>query len=537
MNTFKLMVLCMALFVLADLSMAQDDVPSLDPSLLVTTPRLSPDDIPEESPEEGCEDKLRRHIDELLKKDHKGILEAQLNLTILKLAQRTIKGGHKSLEEMIKKDMAKLNELSSQNPATLDRLHQLYDANANQDIQSVYSKVESLKVSSTGLNYITGKKIENDSVASFILYDSMVNEKNSPFNKNDVAITWLAKKIRAQNKSSSLSISDQVARYTGLVQNTKAASSSTINSKIETEKKRVDGFMADAKKTFMLANPDCAQDSEFNQQCLTVANNMAPDLLLDIDNLNSKVANNFSYAMKGRIFGGGSLVGQKLNTCEGKYYDLSKAKVLHSTRTTLGTPDKHAIHHHDHAQHGPKLSPTFGPIKCNWHGKKFQIEHFVDRKEQCCQDKITKFVEYAPYVMIEQGADCRFFYGIPYVAEVGVKGGVEFELGLGGKITLDLKTCEDQGCLSGKGKFRPFLAIYGELGAGLASVEGGVRWEPYIEIKYCKSRGAASGEGKVEAVMGTAWLYGQYSLGWGMQQSSFNYALASSSAKLKIYSF
>lgn len=551
MNLLKFLILGLFSFGLVFTSAAQEegegDFPTVNPSLLVTTPRLSPDDIPSETPEQSCEDKLRAHIDKLLKEDRSGILEAQLNLTILKLAKKTIGGQHKTLEDMIKKDMTKLNQLNAQNPATLERLNQLYDANANDDLKSVYNNISVLKSKSASLNYIGGVKIENDAVASYVLYESMLNEPNSPFTKNDVAIAWLSKKIKAQTKSAALSISDHVARYTGLVKDAtvngtkkavKAASTSDINKKMNEEKAKIDKFMNDAKTAFMQANPDCAQDAEFSGECLSLTKDISGDLLLDIDNLNSKASSNFTAAMKNKIFGGGSFTGQSLNTCEGKYYDRTKAKVIHSTRTSTGTPDSHGKHHAEHASHHPKPQGFyFPPMTCSWHGKKFFLEHIVDKKEQCCKDKITTFIEYSPYLMLETGGDCRVYYGIPYVAEVGVKGGVEIEVGVGGKITLNLETCSDEGCLAIKGKFRPFLAVYAEVGAGLATVEGGVRWEPYIEGKYCKAKGAEKGKGKVEAVLGTAYLYGQYSLGWGMKTSSFNYALASSSAKLKLLEF
>lgn len=540
MNVQKLFVMFLISLALVSTAIAQDDTPAVatvDPALLVTTPRLSPDDVPSESPEESCEDKLRLHIEALLKNDTSGILEAQLNLTILKLAKKTLTGSHKSLEDMIKKDMTKLKDLNAQKPATLERLNQLYGANANEDIQAVYNNIGVLKARASSLNYFSGAKIENDAVASYVLYETMLNEKSSPFDKNDVAIAWLAKKIKAQTKSEALSISDQVGRYAGAVKGIKG-SDTDIAKKIANEKRKITKFMETAKAGFMSKNPACAQDGDFNANCLTVSNEIAGSAMLEIDAITKKASSNFAAGMAGRILENGSFKGQVVNSCEGRYYDRSKAKVLHSTRTSTGTADQTAIKHNNHAKVHPKPKGWyFPPVTCSWHGKKFFLEHIIDKKEQCCKDKITKYVEYSPYLMWEFGGDCRAFYGIPYIAEVGIKGGVEVEAGIGGKITLNLETCADEGCVSGKGKLRPFLALYAEAGAGLATIEGGVRWEPYIEIKWCKSKGADSGHGKVEAVLGTAYIYGQYSLGWGMKISSFNYPLASSSAKYKMLEF
>jgi hypothetical protein len=489
--------------------------------------------------EPTCDEILDKHLEDLLSKDHNGILSLHYQLTMLKLAKKTVKGGHKSLEEYIKKDVERLNKLNQQDPQTLAKLDKLYGKHADDHLKSVYRNIDPMRQSVGGLNFIGNKKIDNDDVASYILFESMLGKGKSEFTKTDLAVTWMMHKLKskaastsASGKASAALMSNQIARYTGLVKDVKEASEKEINDEMKKTQNQINNFMAKARKDLLAKNPHCVKDGKFETSCMRNENDELADLMLNVGAVSGVMARNAVNQIAGRTRGKDKVAvgAEKLNSCGGQPY---KPKQISFDRIELGVPDKHGMHHAEHAaKHGPS-EMSFGPIKCGKHFKKklLQFDHYV--KETCCNEKPTKYSEKKALVGVELDLYCKGFYGIPYIAEVGIKGGVQLEGGLGGKIGLDPKTCKSKGCIYGKGAARPYLALYADLLSGAASIEGGVRWEPYVTAGFCKPEDAP-GYLTVDFTPNSVYLYYHYSLGWGLMAKSGNSQIYESKAEHNI---
>ncbi|MBY0515801.1 MAG: hypothetical protein K2P81_02755 [Bacteriovoracaceae bacterium] len=491
--------------------------------------------------EPTCDDKLHEYIKGLVAKDHNGILSLQYQLTMLQLAKKVVGSQSSSLEEYIKKDMARLNALDKQDPATLADLDRLYDSNASDHLKAVYQNINSLKQSAAGLNYIANKRIENDDVSSYILYESLLDKNDNTFSKRDVAIIWMMKNLKdkaARNsgeaKASVAEVSDQIARYTGLIKGTSKSSVSDITKELNAIKRKIDLFMIDAKKALYAANPQCVDDKKawIKSVCSPInESEELSELMLSMTDVSNSVARNvvgqitartkdISRAPAGR---------EELNACEGKPF---KDKELSASRWELGVPDKHGMHHAEEAAAKLLFSAgeiPMGPfIKCGKHIKKKLLQIDFYKKETCCSNKITPYNENKVLASLELDLFCKGFVGIPYFAEAGIKGGIQFEGGVGGKSSIDKeKNCEPKLCVYGKAAVRPYLALYLDALAGGATIEGGIRMEPYATFGYCAPKAnAAHGHLTAEFVPNKLYLYYQGSLGWGMVLKSGSYKLA-----------
>jgi hypothetical protein len=489
--------------------------------------------------EETCDEILDKHLQDLLEKDHNGILSLHYQLTMLKLAKKTVKGGHKSLEDYIKKDVERLNKLNQQDPQTLAKLDKLYGTHADDHLKSVYRNIDPMRKSIGSSNFIGNKKIDNDDVASYILFESLLGKGKSDFTKTDLAVTWMMHKLKnkaastnAAGKASAALMSNQVARYAGMIKGVDGASEKDINAELKKIQNQINNFMNQAKKSLMASNPQCVKEGTFVTGCYRNEAEELADLMLNVDAVSGAMARNAVNQIAARTRGKDKVaVGKEsLNSCGGQPY---KPKQISFDRVEFGVPDKHGIHHADHAsKHGPS-EMSFGPIKCGKHFKKklLQLDTYV--KETCCNEAPTKYSEKKALVGVELDLFCKGFYGIPYVAEVGIKGGIQIEGGLGGKIGLDPKTCKSKGCLYGKGAARPYLALYADLLAGAASIEGGVRWEPYVTAGYCKPEDAP-GYLTMDFTPNSIYLYYHYSMGWGLMAKSGNSKLYENKAEHNI---
>lgn len=487
------------------------------------------------SKNENCDEKLQAHLQELLEKDHNGILGLQYHYTMLKLAKKTVGSGKKSLEDYIQAQRQRLAQMNTQDPSTLQKLNALYNGQASEHVKSVYNNIATMRGTLPGLDFIAGKKIDNDDVASYILYESM-QSPNSGFTKTDVAISWMMKNLRTRagqtNNARALDFSNQVARYAGLVQDVSAASSGGIQTEMNQIKGKIDKFLADAKKDVMAANPQCALNGRWAGECTPeqVNTDMA-ELIVSMDNIASSVASKVAAAAARRTRGAtkAALGKEKLNQCGGEYFE---PKTLGLKRWEFGKPDTH--HAIDAIASGHMHGEiAFGPLRCSKHTKKFFLQIDTAQKQICCSNKVTSFDEDKAAVAIETNFGCRAFIGVPYIAELGVKGGVALEGGLGGKLTMNPKTCKAMGCIYGKGVVRPYLAVYAEVLAGLAGVEGGINWEPQLNIGYCREAG--KGKFKGELIPNKVNLYYTAKAGWGLVERTGAKTIYSAGQPIKLF--
>lgn len=491
------------------------------------------------TPDETCDEKLQKKLHELLEKDHNGILGLHYHLTMLKLAKKVNSSNEKSLEDYIQAQSRRLAQLNTQDPATLTRLHSLYNGQANLHVQAVYNNIASMRQGLGNLDYIAGRKIDNDDVASYIMFETMQNQSSTEFSKTDVAISWMMKNIRTRagrtRNAAALDFSNQVARYTGLIKGINKASNSEINTEMNGIKRRIDAFMAEAKRDVMAANPECSNNGTWAGECtLEQTNSEVAGLMLEMNGVTATVAGRVAAAAASRTRGKATVAvgseGNRTRSCGGQFFE---PKELSFDRVEFGRPDPaHAAHGIDHGKlHGEIM---FGPIRCKKHVKKFLVQLDNARREICCQNRPTQYEENKATVGMEADFGCRAFYGIPYVAEVGIKGGVALEGGLTGKITVNEQNCKSKGCIYGKGLVRPYLSVYAEIVAGLASGEFGVSWEPQLNVGYCKEEGA-KGKFKGELVPNDVYLGWMVKAGWGLVERSGGKVIYSTRSPIKLF--
>lgn len=473
-----------------------------------------------EQKEPSCDEALDASIKKLIDADHNGILALQYNLTMLKLAKKVVASKSVSLEDYIKKDMARLNDLHAANPATLDRLQELYDQHAGSHIQSVFRNIQNLKQQSSSLNYITNKKISNDDVASYLMYDAILSGDRSSFDRPDVAIAWLMDKVKtrmksiAASKSTGLEMSDQIARYAGLVWDVDGASAGEIEGQIRNTERKIDAFMKTARDAFMKLNPECLDLNNPNNGCYRKDDERYAELLLEMQGVGDVAAKRLAEEVRKGTRGVGKVkIGQEeLHACEGKPYKPRELgfKRYEFQKPTIpnlvGGPVRCTVF--DHHGHSTKVHS----------GKAIQID--FGKKETCCKNKITQYSETKIFVGMAWGLECRAHLGVPYVAELGIKGGLHAEVGGHGKSTLDERTCEAKNCLGLKVALRAELALYAEALAGLGSIEGGVAWEPWATGSLCMV--GDHFKAKTEYKFGRAMVYYKASLGWGLAQKQGN---------------
>jgi hypothetical protein len=104
-------------------------------------------------------------------------------------------------------------------------------------------------------------------------------------------------------------------------------------------------------------------------------------------------------------------------------------------------------------------------------------------KKVCCQNKQEWNRMIYLFFTGSTGFHCRAFFGIPYVAEVGVKVGAG--IALKGSLGGEPNACETDLCGQISVKLDVSAGLYGEVLSGAAAVQGTVSWQPYASIKQC----------------------------------------------------
>jgi hypothetical protein len=130
----------------------------------------------------------------------------------------------------------------------------------------------------------------------------------------------------------------------------------------------------------------------------------------------------------------------------------------------------------------------------------------------CCDEKEDWRKLHYLFASFSGGFSCRFFVGLPYIAELGAKVGASVGIGFGGGI--EPTDCLDKSCGQGKVSFTVSAAIYGEVLVGLASVQGTISWVPYASIKQCMYPYGAIPPANLAYKVGTVILIGTVRAGW-----------------------
>ena len=486
----------------------------------------------------GCDEKLDAELSRILKEDKNGIVAMQFHVTVLKTAKKFMDdyGNAKNngkvtswqnFDAYLTKEVTKLDTLNSQNPSTMQSIEKLYGENAGEQIRGLATYTEELK------NHDVKSHYKNEDVASFMLYDRMTNKDQATFDNKDLAITWFAKKLkeRAGNTIDSgsknlLEMRVQVNRYLGLAGDTKAATPNEVQKELLATNQKLKVAMDKIQVELKNNIKECfSEDGQFKGSCgkFDVQESLANFMLTGTniaDNLNKKTLKLMTNSGKAtqpkpvvaetpKAQTSAGKPGEKkekeeIRMCQGKPYTPKKGFLLRN-QFELGEFGKHP--------HGIHL----GPISCEGSAKHFLLQFDKYDKETCCNNRPTPFSEKKISFSIESDFHCAASYLIPFVLEVGIKGGIQIEGGIGGEIGLHEKTCEAHGCVLGEIAARPYLAIF--VDAIAVELEGGIRWSPNVKASYCATA-KSHPHFKLDLVPNTVNLYYKVELGWGAYSSS-----------------
>ena len=106
----------------------------------------------------------------------------------------------------------------------------------------------------------------------------------------------------------------------------------------------------------------------------------------------------------------------------------------------------------------------------------------ADRKV-CCEEEVRQGSVKYYFFSWGGGVNCRAFFGLPYLAEVGAKIGAGFNFTLAGGT--EPHRCEERTCFQASPMVNVSAGLYAEALGGAGSIQGTISWVPYMAIKQC----------------------------------------------------
>lgn len=481
-----------------------------------------------------CDRKLREQLTDLIKKDKKGILGQQFKVTTLKLLKRSTTAHKTTLENLIKGETTKLQAFNSQDPEVLKKLEELYDENSREQARNVLNHAEEFKGRSATLSYTDSKKrLNNEDVSSYLLMEKLT-KSDSDVTKMDISITWYFEKLTAEvektkGKNSIMAnmteISPQLARYTGVIPGTDKMSVAQIDKELKASEAAVKKFLADAMIQIKQNISECFPDGKWKGNCELTENILSEELsniLYTLDNVSSELGTQIvtkitrqdnvpivkpdpvvAKPVVAKSSSSNKPGTKKKNTC-GVEEKVGPANCIDPVRGMEG------IEKLEHL-----IAGGAGAVTSGSRAEKGHVElKFCDKKiTQCCGKKVNYATEQEIELGFGFGWQVSMYYGIPYGAELGIRG--KLFVGLNGKLQYEFNSCHaDSACGSLGLKVEPALAVYAEVLAGLAGAEGGVKWSPSITGKQCFAKPmpkmsfvASWGQLKVYYILTGAWIF------------------------------
>ena len=101
----------------------------------------------------------------------------------------------------------------------------------------------------------------------------------------------------------------------------------------------------------------------------------------------------------------------------------------------------------------------------------------------CCDESVKKGKVSYYFFSWGGGMNCRAFFGLPYLAEVGAKIGAGFNVTLAGGS--EPETCEEVQCAQTSPMINVSAGLYAEALVGAGSIQGTISWVPYMAFKQC----------------------------------------------------
>lgn len=223
----------------------------------------------------SCEDDALKEIYKIISSDKNNAFAKMYELTVMKLAKKTLESKNKTLEGYTN---SKINELQTQ-------LNQSKDSTETQkkvaDAYALYGKAGDLATISADLdksknaNYWSKTtRLWNEQTSSYVLAASIADPQ-SGLKDSDAAIIWAVEKLRlgagadyAKNteKGNLMNTSNRVTRYLGTTKGTVSETVKSLEAKIAAQEKELNALIQSAYAStkaslstcLKAANPNCA---------------------------------------------------------------------------------------------------------------------------------------------------------------------------------------------------------------------------------------------------------------------------------------
>lgn len=521
-----------------------------------------------------CEQKLNEEIKKLISSDDSHIIEKYYELSNLKMAYQLEKNDKNTLEKHIQATIEEIDD-SSNRAELKQKLVELYqEYGITETKENTEELLIKLKSSSYYKKNTRIHASDMPSVVRILRFSNGDCSEISCLDESDEAVQWLVKEMKSHHSNSNLLDSSvHLAHYAGYVKDqVKLTEEESIN-QIAKLKSDIQNWYEQLYKSFLSKYEECHQLYEksecFKQRAqrsftmqikeLIKAVNLTqndsdrlkiPSLISKIKlgvTLNQQYLENLKVRKKEELAEKKALeTARKINNsfvnfadhkdeanmCGGKKF-VSKIKNIQvdgfsDPRKSFSTSKDKYQQYKD----GGTNAMTKGHKNLGWM-KKFEIpgpffrcgvenvrkipKISIKRAQQlvCCKEQEQwKDLMYI-FANVSGGFTCRFFIGIPYIAEVGAKLGAGIGVNIGGG--LQPKECKNSICVQGSVSFNVSAAIYAEVVSGLAGLQGTISWVPYASVKQCIQTNKPVPPANIGYKVGNVLLIGTVRGGWFYQ--------------------
>lgn len=436
--------------------------------------------------EEQCLNAYENELKRIFLEDKEGILEKQFRLTTLKLAREVSAHHLQTLEEHIKTAQKDVEHSSK------DRLKEIenhFEANLVKDFELVDLK----KIKKA--NYFKTSSRLNNIDLSYLMYQSR-QSGDETFTKSDAAIAWYMGKVAnvsypmGSANYNQLQISTLIAHSSGAIDSRKSLNLNEIESEIESLESRI-------KNIFSKAKTKVAYDK---LECLSVLENQTPAC---IENMYDQVLFenlNFIEPLKNKM---SLTIGSQAPKPKNKPINQTNSKSKQPISSPSGQSKSENSCSSKRFLGGEKELVRIGPSKpqiakavsnqlntiskmgiCGVQTSEPTLEYEEKDIQTCCNNK-NEWKKRRRLSIYGGSVDfnCRAFYGLPYIAEVGVRVGARVRVAIGGEVQPS--KCESKQCIIGRLPLDVYSALYGDLASGGLRVQGGVKWKPRLQAYQC----------------------------------------------------
>jgi hypothetical protein len=264
-----------------------------------------------------CEDEALKEIYKIISSDKNNGFAKMYELTVMKLAKKTLESNNKTLEGYTNSKIAALQAQLNQSKDSVDTQKKVADA------YELYGKSGDLTAISTDLdksknaNYWSKTtRLWNEQTSSYVLAASIA-DPSSGLKDSDAAIIWAVEKLRlgagsdfAKNtqKGNLMNTSTRVTRYLGTTKGTNSETVKSLDGKIAALEKELNSLIQSAYATTKVALSACLKAA--NPNCADCANEQMANFEKDglglekiQRGLASKVAKGDNQKMEGYLKG------------------------------------------------------------------------------------------------------------------------------------------------------------------------------------------------------------------------------------------